>query len=268
MSASLARELRVDRPLLFILTNSRSMPERDAAEVNRELGRAVAAAERETGRRLVVVSRSDSTLRGHYPAEIEALQAGMEIAFDGHLIIPAFFEGGRYTIADTHWLASGAPGEVIPTSDTPFARDAVFGYGTSYLPDWVEEKSHGRWRAAEVQSVSLEMVRRGPEAVEEQLMAVAGGVPVAVNVAGYGDLASFTLGLLAAEARGKRFLYRTAASFVRLRAGLPARPLLSARRCSGPGWTDGRGALVVVGSHVPATTEQLAELQGASRSPV
>ena len=41
--------------------------------------------------------------RGHYPAEIFALERGIDKAYDGHLIVPAFFEGGRYTINDTHY---------------------------------------------------------------------------------------------------------------------------------------------------------------------
>src|ERR671935_181133 len=75
---------------------------------------------------------------------------------------------------------------------------------------------------------SLEQaVRQGPDHVSSALQQIEGGVPVVVNSAGYGDLTAFVLGLLDAEARGKRFLYRTAASFVRVRAGQAARPLLS-----------------------------------------
>ena len=40
----------------------------------------------------------------------------------------------------------------------------------------------------------------------------------------------FVRGLLAAEAAGKRFLYRTAASFVQVRAGIEPRSLAHRRR--------------------------------------
>ena len=54
-----------------------------------------------------MVSRSDSTLRGHFPLEIEALSAGLDQAFDACLIIPFFLEGGRYTLQNIHYVAHG-----------------------------------------------------------------------------------------------------------------------------------------------------------------
>jgi uncharacterized protein YgbK (DUF1537 family) len=252
----LRTELARSAPVFFVLTNSRSLPQPQAVAINQEIGRRLAAS---APGRFVVASRSDSTLRGHYPAEVLALQEGLAQPFDGHLIVPAFFEGGRYTIDDTHWVATGD--ELVPASDTSFAGDAVFGYRTAHLPSWVEEKSHGRWRADQVRSVPLGIVREGPEAVSTRLAEVSGGAPVVVNVAGYGDLTAFVLGLLLAERQGKRFLYRTAASFVRVRAGMPARPLLTAAEmyaaCGPP---SDRPGLVVVGSYQPSSTEQLEQL--------
>jgi uncharacterized protein YgbK (DUF1537 family) len=244
-------QLEDSRPVFFVLTNSRSMPEARAVEINRTIGQRL-------GGRGVVASRSDSTLRGHYPAEVLALDQGS----DGHLLVPAFFEGGRYTIDDTHWVVSGD--EAVPASETSFARDAVFGYSTAYLPSWVEEKSHGRWTADQVASIPLRAIREGT--VCERLMQVEGGQPVVVNAAGYGDLTAFMLGLLEAEAQGKRFLYRTAASFVRVRAGMPARPPLSAQQvyaACGEQAAETPG-LVVVGSYQPSTTQQVEQLLAES----
>ena len=96
----LRQELEGSRPVFFVLTNSRSVPEARATEINTRIG------QRLRGHGCVVASRSDSTLRGHYPAEVLALEAGLDQRFDGHLIVPAFFEGGRYTIQDTHWVAT------------------------------------------------------------------------------------------------------------------------------------------------------------------
>lgn len=259
-------------PVFFLLTNSRSMPTPEAERVNEQTGRLLAAARQAAGLgRFAVASRSDSTLRGHYPAELLALAAGLGETLDGHLLVPAFFEGGRYTIDDVHWVATpdASSGDVIPASATPFARDTVFGYHSARLPEWVQEKSGGRWSAAEVESVPLRVVREGPEAVCARLMLVSGGVPVAVNVAGYGDLTVFVLGLLQAEAKGKRFLYRTSASFVRVRAGLAPRPLLTATEiyaaCNAePARPSQRSGLLVVGSHVPSSTVQLERLLAAN----
>jgi uncharacterized protein YgbK (DUF1537 family) len=75
-----------------------------------------------------------------------------------------------------------------------------------------------------------------------------------VNAASYRDIEVCVRGLLMAEARGQRLLYRTAASFVRARAGLAGRPLLTQADFDLP--HSGAG-LFVVGSHVPRTTSQV-----------
>src|SRR5674536_271126 len=59
----------------FILTNSRSFPEAAAAEVNHTAGQALFELEQRLQAPLDVVSRSDSTLRGHVVAEVRALDA-------------------------------------------------------------------------------------------------------------------------------------------------------------------------------------------------
>jgi len=259
----LAQALREGR-LFYVLTNSRSMPEGDAVQLHRELAQQLVAAAQETKTDFVVASRSDSTLRGHYPAEIFALVRGLTSAegdsFDGHLVVPAFFEGGRYTINDTHYVATptATSATLLPASETPFARDKVFGYTTAYLPAWIEEKSNGYWKASQVMSLGLELIRRGgPDEVAAKLQTVAGGVPVVVNAAGYGDLTVVVLGLLRAEATGKRFLYRTAAGFVRLRGAVENKPLLKADEVLGNVQAVQAGGMVIVGSYVPDSSTQL-----------
>jgi uncharacterized protein YgbK (DUF1537 family) len=264
--AELRAQMAQAENVFFVLTNSRSMPTSQAEQLNEVLGRRLSAV---ADGPFVVASRSDSTLRGHFPAEVVALQRGLATHVDGYLLVPAFFEGGRYTIDDTHWVAmpDATSREVVPASATSFARDAVFGYRSAYLPDWVEEKSGGRWRAADVRSISLATVRQGRERVSSALQHVEGGVPVVVNCAGYGDLTVFVLGMLEAEARGKRFLYRTAASFVRVRAGQPQRALLTPNEiyaATGASSDAGRGGLVIVGSYQPSSTQQLQLLLAAA----
>jgi uncharacterized protein YgbK (DUF1537 family) len=251
--------------LFYLLTNSRSMPESDAVQLNRETAQQLVTASR--GIDFVVASRSDSTLRGHYPAEIFALENGLASSaherFDGHLVVPAFFEGGRYTINDVHYVATPtADSDTLqPAHETPFAQDRVFGYKTAYLPAWIEAKSSGYWKANQVISVGLELIRRGgPDAVAARLKAVKGGMPVVINAAGYGDLAIVVLGLLEAEAAGKRFLYRTAASFVRLRAALASKPLLEVSEIISGSASAEAGGLVIVGSYVPGSSAQLENL--------
>ncbi|HYU20727.1 MAG TPA: four-carbon acid sugar kinase family protein [Chloroflexota bacterium] len=259
--AELAAGLREAGPALFVLTNSRSLPEVDAVTLAHQAGRNLARAARAARIDVALGYRGDSTLRGHYPAELWALrdaftaEAGRQ--FDGELIVPFFEEGGRFTIGDVHFVqqANG----LVPAAETEFARDAAFGYRSSYLPAWIEEKTAGRIAAEAVASLSIETLRLdGPERVADVLGGVSGGVPVVVNAASYRDLEVLVLGLLRAEARGKRFIYRTAASFARVRAGLGSRPLVSADELySEKGSSASAGGLTIVGSHVRRTTEQL-----------
>lgn len=253
---TLARELALLAPLFFILTNSRSLAEPEAVALNREIAQNLLEAGGDGGAEFVIASRSDSTLRGHFPAETDAL-AEVLGGVDGVLICPAFFEGGRVTAGDVHFVREGE--RLIPASETEFARDATFGYRAATLPEWVAEKSGGRTRPDEVASITLGDIRLGgPDRVASVLGGAHDERPVIINALDYADLWTVVLGVLQAEAEGKRFLYRTAASFVRARAGITARPLLTREELL-PG-CDGAPAVgvVIVGSHVQRTTEQLA----------
>jgi uncharacterized protein YgbK (DUF1537 family) len=250
---SLYAELMDDLPVCFLLTNSRSFPLSQAQALNADIGRSLREAAQQARKRCVVVSRSDSTLRGHFPGEVEALAEALGQDIDAWLLIPFFQEGGRYTIDDVHYVAEGDT--LVPAGETEFARDAAFGYRASNLRQWVEEKTAGRIAAATVVSVSLDDIRcGGPERVTARLIEVPRGGVCVINAASQRDLEVFVLGLLAAEARGKCFLYRTAASFVPVRAGIAPRALLTPDEVAAP---DAAGGLVVVGSHVPRTTSQL-----------
>jgi uncharacterized protein YgbK (DUF1537 family) len=250
---TLRTELENELPAFYLLTNSRSLPLAEAEAMNSEIGRNLVAAARQAGRDFVVVSRSDSTLRGHFPGEVSALAKALEQDFDAWLIIPFFLEGGRYTINDVHYVAEGE--WLVPAGETEFARDAVFGYRASNLRRWVEEKTGGRVPAETVASISIEDIRRGgPGRVAERFADLAPGSVCVVNAAGYRDMEVFIQGLLTAEARGQRFLYRTAASFVRARAGLPGRSPLTRDDFD---LSDSGGGLFVVGSYVPRTTSQV-----------
>jgi len=118
--------LKDEVPIFFILTNTRALAPAEAAavttEVTHNLQQAIAAA---GVKDFLVVSRSDSTLRGHYPIETDAIAAELG-PFDAHFLVPAFFEGGRVTRDSIHYLiVDGIP---TPVSETEFAKDSVFGY--------------------------------------------------------------------------------------------------------------------------------------------
>jgi uncharacterized protein YgbK (DUF1537 family) len=251
---SLDRELRTPAGIFYVLTNSRSLSEPAAVGLTREIALNLRGAALRTGADLALISRSDSTLRGHFPAEMDALAGTLQQRDAPWLIVPFFEAGGRQTIGDVQYVAEG--GRLTPVGETAFARDAVFGYRNSNLRAWVEEKTNGRICAESVHSVTLDHIRiGGPDAVHRFLNTLPAASVCIVNAANIRDLETFMLGLLWAEGDGRRFLYRTAASFAALRAGIRTRAPLQIDELDLP--KDRRGGLVIVGSHVERTTAQL-----------
>ncbi|HNR05978.1 MAG TPA: four-carbon acid sugar kinase family protein [Saprospiraceae bacterium] len=246
-------ELDKKPSVLFILTNSRSLPEEDAIKLSQDIGRNLNIAIQKSGREIVLISRSDSTLRGHFPAETDALVEAMGLQQAIRVLVPAFIEGGRYTIEEVHYLAENQ--QLVPVSETAFARDRVFGYKHSNLKNWVEEKSKGKVRAAEVLSVSLEDIRTGgPEKVAGIFMDCREGKTVIINAAGYRDLEVVALASILAGQNGKTILFRSSATFVPIRAGMESgRPF----KPSPLQQAGGSGTLVVAGSYVSKTSQQL-----------
>ncbi len=249
----LATELLDPAPAVFLLTNTRAYPVERVVAINREIGVALRAASKATGRDFVIVSRSDSTLRGHYPAETDALAEGLG-GVDAVFIIPAFFPGGRYTLDDVHYVAEA--GRLVPAGETEFARDASFGYRHSNLREWVAEKTGGRVPAAEVVSISLADLREGgPSPVTDKLVAMRSGSVVIVNAVSPTDLAVLTHALGDKRLKVRRFLFRTAADFVSAYAAITSRPILGPSELCDKG--SNHGGLIVAGSYVGKTTAQL-----------
>jgi len=239
-------------PLFFVLTNTRAMDAARAAAVTREVCRNLRQALAGTGINPLLVSRSDSTLRGHYPVETDVMAEELG-PFDAHFLVPAFFEGGRITRDSVHYLV--VDGKEIPVHETEFARDSVFGYRHSYLPAYVEEKTRGRIKAAAVQRFLLSDLRGG---CLERLMGLRGNVCAVVDAETQADLDRFAQDLRTAAARGKRFLFRNAASLLTSLAQLPPQPVPGEKMAAYvPG---GRPGAVIVGSHVGRTTRQLERL--------
>ncbi|MGG6293043.1 four-carbon acid sugar kinase family protein [Leptolyngbya sp. AN02str] len=240
-------------PIMFVLTNTRAMtPEAADArtrEVCRNLKQAIA---QEQVQDFLVVSRSDSTLRGHYPVETDAIAEELG-PFDAHFLTPAFFEGGRITRDSIHYLMiDGVP---TPVHETEFARDSVFAYRHSYLPDYVAEKTAGRIPADQVERFVLSDIRAG---VLERLQHLHNNQCVAVDAETQADLNQFAQDVLTAASQGKRFLFRSAASLLTALAHLPPQPVPA--EAMRQYTRNGKPGAVIVGSHVKKTTEQLQQL--------
>jgi len=245
--------LRDDSPIFFILANTRSMTPEDADATTREVCRNLKQAIEIAGiRDFLVVSRSDSTLRGHYPTETDAIAEELG-DFDAHFMTPAFFEGGRVTLDSTHYLT--VDGERVPTHETEFAQDSVFGYSTAYLPDYVAEKTGGDIPADRVERFLLDDIRGG---CVDRLATLSDNVCVAVDAEVQADLDRFAADVLEVAGTGKRFLFRSAASLLTSLAQVGEQPI--AAEDMSKFVRDGKPGAILIGSHVQKTTQQLAEL--------
>ncbi|KAI0008345.1 hypothetical protein F4779DRAFT_628519 [Xylariaceae sp. FL0662B] len=243
----------------FILTNSRALHPEPARGLITEICTNLRAASQETNIPFEVVLRGDSTLRGHFPLEAEAAEDVLGVA-DAWILCPFFLQGGRYTIGDVHYVAEGDT--LVPAAQTPFAKDATFGYKSSNLRDYVVEKSKGRIPPERVTSLSLETIRRGgTEAVLNKLTAIAKGTVVVVNAVAEEDVDVVVLALLEAARQNKRYLFRTGAAFVSARLGIAPIPPISAQQLD---LSSAAGGLVIAGSYVPKTTAQLEKLRANS----
>ncbi|MEM9451400.1 MAG: four-carbon acid sugar kinase family protein [Cyanobacteria bacterium P01_E01_bin.6] len=240
-------------PIVFILTNTRALTPDQADAITREVCRNLKVAIAQAGvEDFLVVSRSDSTLRGHYPVETDAIAAELG-PFDAHFLTPAFFEGGRFTRDSIHYLVIN--GVDVPVHETEFAKDSVFGYHHSYLPDYVEEKTTGRIPATAVERFVLTDIRTG---TLERLMTLNHNVCVAVDAETQDDLNQFAHDILKAASQGKRFLFRSAASLLTALAALPPQPVAAEQMATFT--RNHRAGAVIVGSHVKKTTLQLNQL--------
>lgn len=259
---SIRRGFEEENRLFYILTNSRAFSVEQTTKAHEEIGRTVAGVAKELAVDYVIISRGDSTLRGHYPLETELLRGTQEEAgrgpVDGEILCPYFEEGGRFTLGDIHYVRYG--GELVPVGETEFAKDKTFGYRSSDLKEYVEEKTKGKYRKESVASISLEQLRSlDYEGITELLLTVRDFEKVVVNAACAADLKVFCIALYRAMAKGRRFLFRTAAGFVREFGGISPNPLLTkAEMLSGQ---SGNGGIVVVGSHTEKTTRQLERLK-------
>lgn len=245
--------LQDNSPIFFVLTNTRSLTPESAASVTKEVCQNLKIALNAEGiDDFLIVSRSDSTLRGHYPVETDAIAQELG-PFDAHFLVPAFFEGGRITRNSVHYLIiAGVP---TPVDETEFARDSVFSYHHSYLPKYVEEKTQGRINAEAVERFLLADIRAGSL---ERLLQLSGNKCAVVDGETQADLNRFAVDILAAASQGKRFLFRSAASILTALAALPPQPIAAENMAQYV--RQGKPGAVIVGSHVKKTTQQLEAL--------
>ena len=247
--------------MFFILTNSRAFSKEKTRAEHKKIAERIFAAGKNFGKDFLIVSRSDSTLRGHYPLETQTLYETLTACgkkIDGEVLIPFFKEGGRFTIGDVHYVQE--KNFLVPAGETEFARDKTFGYKNSNLAAYVEEKTGGAFKKNSVTCISLEELRGGDvEKNSARLEKVHGFNKVIVNAIDYVDVEIFCLALLRSK---KNFLFRTAAAFTKIIGGVKEKNFLT--RAELIDANNRNGGLIIVGSHVKKTSAQLDELKKIS----
>lgn len=259
---SIKQGFEEENPIFFILTNSRGFTEGETIRVHQEIASNIVRAAKETDSKFIVISRGDSTLRGHYPLETEVLKNKIEEltgeTIDGEVIIPFFLEGGRYTINNVHYVRDNE--FLLPAGKTEFASDRTFGYSSSHLGEWVEEKSKGAFTKDSVTYISLEELRaQDYTGIYEKLSAVNNFNKIVVNSVDYYDVKVFVVALMKAIASGKSYIFRSAAALTKVIGGVSDKPLLT--RDELVNTNNKNGGIIIIGSHVKKTSEQLENLK-------
>lgn len=251
-----------ENSIFFILTNSRGLTAEQTAKVHKEISNAVWEAANYWKKEYIIISRGDSTLRGHYPLETQILKEEYENKegkqIDGEILCPFFPEGGRYTIGDVHYVRYGE--RLVSVNETEFAQDKTFGYRAESLPDYIEEKTEGNYKAEDVISITIQELRSMRiDNIEKKILSAENFQKIIVNAVAYEDLKVFCIALYRAMEKGKNFLFRTAAAFVKVFTGIKDKALLNKKELL-PLETKS-GGIIVVGSHTEKTTQQLEKLK-------
>jgi len=238
------------------MTNARALDAVAAARIVRDAAETAVAA---TPRARIIL-RGDSTLRGHLLPEYLALR---DAAFGGLdrtlLLVPALPAAGRVTINGVHCLKRGT--EYVPLEQSEYANDGDFSYHSARLLDWAEERSAGHFPARAGLEVPLDVIRsRGPVAVTEAILALRGRGPaiLAPDAQTIADLQTIASGLDTAERLGVQVIVRCAPTFAAVTSGALATGFAAPPSPSG-------GLLIVCGSYVSNTGQQLADLRAAMR---
>ncbi|MFB6320086.1 four-carbon acid sugar kinase family protein [Saccharicrinis sp. FJH54] len=256
---SLDFAMQNDSSVFYVLTNSRSTDAGFAEKVNNEIVSAVCDLNVRYKFRLIFVSRSDSTLRGHFPVEHAAIHKtlrnkNIKTPFPV-FFIPSFFEAGRFTLNNIHYLKEH--NNALPVSESEFAKDNVFGYRNSHLGEYIIEKTDGSVSIHDIGFLSASALQnQAIETISENITALTEKKYIAVNATGYFDLQKFSLALLTVFPDNTALVMRTSSSLPKAISGKENIPLLTKADLN---ITSGTG-IFIVGSHVKKTTQQLHEL--------
>lgn len=251
-----------ENSMFFILTNSRGFTSDETKKVHEEIGKTLEKVSKATGKDYILISRSDSTMRGHYPLETMTLKNTIEKMsdkkFDGEIMSPFFMEGGRYTVENVHYVKEGQ--ELVPAGDTEFAKDKTFGYKSSHIGEYIEEKTSGKFKAEDTIYITLKELRSlDITGITNKLLAVQDFNKIVLNAIDYSDVKVFIVAYIQALLQDKNFMFRSAAAVPKVLGGVTDVGLLKKEQLIEE--DNKNGGIVLIGSHVNKTTLQFEELK-------
>jgi uncharacterized protein YgbK (DUF1537 family) len=261
---SIEKGFAEENSMFFILTNSRGFTATETEKAHEEIALNITEVAKKLNKDFVVISRSDSTLRGHYPLETkilkETIEGNSEVKYNGEVLMPFFKEGGRFTVDNVHYVQYDE--YLVPAGETEFAKDRTFGYTKSHMGEYIEEKTNGEFKASDATYISIQDIRHLElDKITKQLLEVDNFNKVIVNAVDYVDVKIVVIALIRAMKAGKNFMYRSAAALTKVIGGVSDKGLLTRDELIKE--ETNNGGLIVVGSHVQKTTEQLEELKNA-----
>ena len=256
---TLLKGLKDSSNLLFILANTRSLSKKDVkirlkeiCSALREIMNNSSFAEED----FVLISRGDSTLRGHNFIEPYIINELLG-PFDATFYIPAFIEGNRTTVNGNHFVDN------IPIHKTIFSKDKIFGFNTSNVKELIYEQSNFQLDFSHIENIFI----RDFELLEtnqtnklcKYIEKLKNNKKVIVDIMDYSQLDKFSR-IIKSLLKKKKFLFRSAASFISSLSNVKRTQkdhiyFSQLRRKNNNG--KAMKGLIVVGSYVELTTRQL-----------
>ncbi|MGI2314921.1 hypothetical protein BUY27_10205 [Staphylococcus cohnii] len=241
--------------MFYILTNSRALNEEETTILHQEISSNIEKVSQRLNHPYLIISRGDSTLRGHFYLEPKVLDDASISGFDAIFYLPEFFEGDRFTYNGVHYLKEN--GDYIPVSQSEFSNDTTFGFKSETMADFIEEKSKGAIESNQVYHITLEQIRkRKKKEIFNVFEALNNLDAVVVDALNDEDMDYFSACLTEYLAKNnKKFIFRTAASFVKAMCETPGE-IINLKNYK----QNNNGGIIIVGSHVKKTSDQLNHL--------
>ena len=210
---TLLEGLKGSSNLLFILANTRSLNENDLKirlkeicfSLNEIMNNSLFSEEE-----FVIISRGDSTLRGHNFLEPYIINDFLG-PFDATFYIPAFIEGNRTTVNGNHFVNN------IPIHKTIFSKDKIFGFNTSNIKELILEQSNHQLNFNDIQNLYIKdfsiLESNQKNKLYSYIENLKDNKKVILDIVDYSQLDEFSK-IIKSLLNKKKFLFRSAASFI------------------------------------------------------